>query len=112
MYESLSWCPVKPRSQVSDVRFFIPKSWIENGRMLPDIDGAESMAALATYEGDFVLAADKKWQYLEVLTPNPTLPLIRKVKSLPKRFLTKPHCYMQVQTKKHQDFADRQIMMR
>ncbi len=36
--------------------------------MLPDIDGAESMAALATYEGDFVLAADKKWQYLEVLT--------------------------------------------
>ena len=26
------------------------------------------MAALATYDGDFVLAADKKWQYLELLT--------------------------------------------
>ena len=60
---------VKPRSQVSDVRFSsFRKIWIEKWPVLPDIDGAESMAALATYEGDFVLAADKKWQYLEVLT--------------------------------------------
>lgn len=69
MYESLSWCPGQT-SQPGIRRkvFFIPKSWIEKWPVLPDIDGAESMAALATYEGDFVLAADKKWQYLEVLT--------------------------------------------
>ena len=48
MYESLSWCPGQT-SQPGIRRkvFFIPKSWIEKWPVLPDIDGAESMAALA-----------------------------------------------------------------
>lgn len=69
MYESLSWCP--GQTSTPGIRrkvFFIPKSWIEKWPVLPAIDGAESMAALATYDGDFVLAADKKWQYIELLT--------------------------------------------
>ena len=57
-------CPPGIRRKV----FFAPKSWIEKWPVLPAIDGVESMAALATYDGDFVLAADKKWQYIELLT--------------------------------------------
>ena len=69
MYESLAWCP--GQTSTPGIRrkvYFIPKSWITKWPVLPEISGAEDMASLATYEGDFVLAADKKWQYIELLT--------------------------------------------
>lgn len=70
MYESLAWCP--GQTSTPGIRrkvYFIPKSWIAKWPTLPAIDGVvEDMGKLATLEGDFVLAADKKWQYIELLT--------------------------------------------
>ena len=80
--------------------------------MLPDIDGAESMAALATYEGDFVLAADKKWQYLEVLTTKSNITSDSQGEKPSKTILNKDTLLYASTDEKHQDFADRQIMMR
>lgn len=69
MYESLSWCPGQTSQPgIRNKVYFIPKSWITKWPKLPDIDDAESMASLATYEGDFTLAADKKWQSIALLT--------------------------------------------
>ena len=69
MYGSLAWCPGQTSSPgIRRKVYFIPKSWIAKWPTLPAIDGAKNMAALATYDGDFVLASDKKWQYLELLT--------------------------------------------
>ena len=69
MYGSLAWCPGQTSSPgIRRKVYFIPKSWIAKWPTLPAIDGAQNMAALATYDGDFVLASDKKWQYLELLT--------------------------------------------
>ena len=69
MYGSLAWCPGQTSSPgIRQKVYFIPKSWIAKWPTLPAIDGAKNMAALATYDGDFVLASDKKWQYLELLT--------------------------------------------
>lgn len=70
MYESLAWCP--GQTSTPGIRrkvYFIPKSWIAKWPTLPAIDGVvENMGKLATLDGDFVLAADKKWQYIELLT--------------------------------------------
>lgn len=65
MYESLSWCPGQTSQPgLRNKVYFIPKSWITKWPKLPDIDDAESMASLATYEGDFTLAADKNGRVL------------------------------------------------
>lgn len=70
MYESLAWCP--GQTSTPGIRrkvYFIPKSWIAKWPTLPAIDGVvENMGKLATLDSDFVLAADKKWQYIELLT--------------------------------------------
>lgn len=70
MYESLAWC--SGQTSTPGIRrkvYFIPKSWIAKWPTLPAIDGVvENMGKLATLDGDFVLAADKKWQYIELLT--------------------------------------------
>lgn len=70
MYSSLAWCP--GQTSTPGIRrkvYFIPKSWIAKWPTLPAIDGVvENMGKLATLDGDFVLAADKKWQYIELLT--------------------------------------------
>lgn len=70
MYESLAWCP--GQTSTPGIRrkvYFIPKSWIAKWPTLPAIDGVvENMGKLATLDADFVLAADKKWQYIELLT--------------------------------------------
>lgn len=90
MYESLSWCP--GQTSTPGIRrkvYFIPKSWIEKWPALPAIDGAESMAALATYEGDFVLAADKKWQYIELLTTKSSISAESQGEVPSKTFLNK-----------------------
>lgn len=70
LYGSLEFCQgttVLPglRKRV----YFIPKASIVKYPTLPELS-AESvdMAALATYNGDFTLAADAKWKSIDVLT--------------------------------------------
>lgn len=69
LYESLDFCDGK--TVLPGIRpkvFFQKKSNIVTWPKLPDLEAAKSMAALATYEGNFVLAADKKWLTLKSLS--------------------------------------------
>lgn len=62
IYQSLDWCEGK--TVLPGIRpkvFYIKKSDIMSWPKLPELEGATSMASLATYTGDFVLAADKMW---------------------------------------------------
>lgn len=67
LYSSLPYCKGKPllpgiRSRV----YFTPKRDIVKWPALPD--AAESaMAELATYEGDFTLASDAYWGYIDII---------------------------------------------
>lgn len=70
IYEGLDWCqgqPVLPgiRSRV----YYIPKKDIVSWPKLPKATGAsgQHMANLATYNGNFTLAADKYWRNLDVV---------------------------------------------
>lgn len=68
LYESLEWCD--GRTTLPGIRqrvYFIPKSEIVKWPKLPSIKEAKSMGELATYQEDFVLAADKKWRSLDAL---------------------------------------------
>lgn len=49
--------------------YYIPKRDIVSWPVLPEADGSEdqTMSDLATYEGDFTLAADKKWLPLDIV---------------------------------------------
>lgn len=90
LYESLDWCPgqtVLPgiKSKV----YAVPKAWITTWPKLPDIKSAESMAALATYEGEFVLAADKKWQRIEAFTKKSNISSESQGEDPSKTFLNK-----------------------
>lgn len=90
LYESLEWCPgqtVLPgiKSKV----YAVPKAWITTWPKLPDIKSAESMAALATYEGEFVLAADKKWQRIEAFTKKSNISSESQGEDPSKTFLNK-----------------------
>lgn len=90
LYESLDWCPgqtVLPgiKSKV----YAVPKAWIATWPKLPAIDGAESMAALATYEGDFALVADKKWQRIEAFTKKSSISSESQGEDPSKTFLNK-----------------------
>lgn len=90
LYESLEWCPgqtVLPgiKSRV----YAAPKAWITTWPKLPAIKGAENMAALATYEGDFVLAADKKWQRIEAFTKKSSISSESQGEDPSKTFLNK-----------------------
>lgn len=68
MYESLSWCDGQTTLPGIKQRvYFIPKSKILKWPVLPKIKDAKTMAELATYKGDFVLAADEKWRALDSL---------------------------------------------
>lgn len=67
LYGSLPYCKGKPilpgiRSRL----YFIPKRDIVKWPSLPEV-AETNMAELATYEGDFTLAADKKWQYIDLI---------------------------------------------
>ena len=67
LYGSLPYCKGKPilpgiRSRL----YFIPKRDIVKWPSLPEV-AETNMAELATYEGDFTLAADKYWQYIDLI---------------------------------------------
>lgn len=70
LYEGLDWCqgtPVLPgiRGKV----YYLPKKDIVKWPTLPTVTGASTqhMANLATYDGNFELAADKVWLNLDVV---------------------------------------------
>lgn len=90
LYESLNWCPgqtVLPgiRAEV----LFIPKAAIVTWPKLPAIADAESMAALATYAEDFVLAADQKWQRITAFTAKSSISSESQGEHPSKTFLNK-----------------------
>lgn len=70
LYESLTFC--QGQTVLPGIRmevFFQKKSNILGWPTLPGIASAGAdMKKIATYDGDFVLAADKKWLQLDVLT--------------------------------------------
>lgn len=70
LYNSLGWC--KGKTVLPGIRprvFFTKKSNIVKWPKLPeDVATGKTMGDLATYAGNFVLAADKKWLALDVLT--------------------------------------------
>lgn len=70
LYEGLDWCqgtPVLPG--IRGTVYYIPKKDIVEWPTLPNVTGEASqhMANLATYNGNFVLAADKKFLKLDVV---------------------------------------------
>ena len=67
LYSSLGFCKGKPilpgiRTRV----YYIAKSDIVKFPTLPET-ATENMAELATYEGSFELAAEKKWKYIDLV---------------------------------------------
>lgn len=67
LYESLSFCKGKPilpgiRSRL----YFIPKRDIVSWPELPEV-ATSNMAELSTYKGNFTLAAEKNWQYIDLI---------------------------------------------
>lgn len=67
LYESLSFCKGKPilpgiRSRL----YFIPKRDIVSWPELPEV-ATSNMAELATYKGNFTLAAEKYWQHIDLI---------------------------------------------
>lgn len=67
LYESLSFCKGKPilpgiRSRL----YFIPKRDIVAWPELPEV-ASSNMAELATYKGNFTIAAEKYWQYIDLI---------------------------------------------
>lgn len=90
IYESLSWCDgktvlpgIKPRA------YFIKKSDIVSWPKLPDLSEAKAMGELATYAGNFVLAADKKWQTLDGLSNKGTVDCEQQGEKPSRTFLNK-----------------------
>lgn len=91
MYESLAWCPGQTSTPgIKRKVYFAPKSWIAKWPTLPKLDGtAENMAATATYDGDFVMAADKKWQSIDLLTNKSSITSESQGEAPSKTFLNK-----------------------
>ncbi|WP_300770693.1 hypothetical protein [uncultured Bacteroides sp.] len=90
LYETLDWCPgqtVLPG--IKSKIYVVPKAWITTWPKLPAIKGAENMAALATYKGDFVLAADKKWQRIEAFSKKSNISSESQGEDPSKTFLNK-----------------------
>lgn len=70
LYNSLDWC--KGTTVLPGIRprvFFTKKSNIVKWPLLPEeVATGKTMGVLATYVGNFELAADKKWLALDILT--------------------------------------------
>ncbi|MCM1356523.1 MAG: hypothetical protein NC212_08985 [Staphylococcus sp.] len=70
LYESLKNC--KGKTSLPGLRpkaLGIPKNHIAKWPVLPDIDAkGATMASIATYDGDFVLGADKKFLFMDILS--------------------------------------------
>lgn len=68
LYESLKYC--KGKTILPGVRahaYVIPKSWIVKWPTLPAFSAEKDLfGKLATYKGDFTLAADKKWLVVDL----------------------------------------------
>ncbi len=67
IYESLRFCQGK--TVLPGIRqhvYVIPKRKITAWPSLPDVEGAEDMSTLASYKGNFTLAADAKWQRIDL----------------------------------------------
>lgn len=69
LYHSLEWCQGKPiLPGIRKRLYYTPKRTIVKFPTLPGtVAVAGKMGDLATYEGDFVLTADTKWRYMDVL---------------------------------------------
>lgn len=68
LYQSLDWC--SGMTTLPGIRqrvYYIPKMDIVSWPTLPSPKEAKTMGELATYKGNFVLAADKKWLSLDSL---------------------------------------------
>ena len=67
LYESLEFC--KGKVVLPGIRtriYFISKRDIVKWPKLPET-AAENMAKLATYDGSFTLAGDKKWKFIDLV---------------------------------------------
>lgn len=68
LYNSVGWCDGKQvlpglRKRV----FFIPKADVASYPKLPDMSEENTLKTVSTLKDNFVLNADKKWLYLDVL---------------------------------------------
>lgn len=70
LYNSLAWCT--GRRVLPGIRkrlYYIPKSDIVKWPVLPNAPEKDgNISEIVTYKGDFTLAADAKWRYIEVVT--------------------------------------------
>jgi hypothetical protein len=67
LYDSLNFC--KGKTVLPGIRsrlFYIPKRDIVKWPTLPDT-AEDGMGELATYTGDFVLEADKHWNFIDLI---------------------------------------------
>lgn len=68
LYEGLDWCPGEPvLPGIRGTVFYLPKKDIVGWPVLPKATGdpGQHMANLATYNGNFTLAADVVWKKIE-----------------------------------------------
>ena len=67
LYSSLQYCKGKPMLPgIRSRLYFIPNRDIVKWPTLPDTAETE-MGELATYEGDFTLASEAKWAYIDLV---------------------------------------------
>lgn len=69
IYQSLNWCD--GQTVLPGIRpkvFFQRKSNIAAWPKLPKLEEAKSMGELATYKGNFTMAAEKKWLTINSLS--------------------------------------------
>ena len=67
LYSSLQYCKGKPMLPgIRSRLYFIPKRDIVKWPTLPDT-AETGMGELATYEGDFTLASEAKWAYIDLV---------------------------------------------
>lgn len=67
LYSSLQYCKGKPMLPgIRSRLYFIPKRDIVKWPTLPDTAETE-MGELATYEGDFTLASEAKWKFIDLV---------------------------------------------
>ena len=69
IYQSLNWCD--GQTVLPGIRpkvFFQKKSNIAAWPKLPKLEEAKSMGELATYKGNFTMAAEKKWLTINSLS--------------------------------------------
>lgn len=69
LYGSLTWC--KGQAILPGIRgriYYISKKDIVKWPKLPETATAGNTAKIVTYDGDFTLAADTKWKYIDIIS--------------------------------------------